>query len=71
MEKYILDFERPLTDLENKIQEMKDYSLNEDIDLREEISKLEEKAMKLSREIFEIESLAESAVSPPSAATLY
>ncbi len=52
MEKYILDFERPLTDLENKIQEMKDYSLNEDIDLREEISKLEEKAMKLSREIY-------------------
>ena len=52
MEKYILDFERPLTDLENKIQEMKDYSLNEDIDLREEISILEEKAMKLSREIY-------------------
>ncbi|MBC8182800.1 acetyl-CoA carboxylase carboxyltransferase subunit alpha [candidate division KSB1 bacterium] len=52
MEKYILDFERPLTELENKIQEMKDYSLNEDVDLREEISKLEEKAKKLSREIY-------------------
>ena len=42
MEKYILDFERPLTDLENKIQEMRDYSLNQDVDLSEEISKLEE-----------------------------
>jgi len=52
MGKYILDFERPLIELENKIQEMKDYSLNEDVDLQEEIAKLEEKAKKLSREIY-------------------
>jgi acetyl-CoA carboxylase carboxyl transferase subunit alpha len=52
MEKYILDFERPLTELENKIQEMRDYSLNQDVNLSEEISKLEEKAKKLSKEIY-------------------
>ena len=52
MEKYVLDFERPIIDLENKIQEMKDYSLNEDVDLRDEIIKLEEKAKKLSKEIY-------------------
>lgn len=52
MEKYVLDFERPLVELENKIQEMKDYSLNEDVDLRDEIVKLEEKAKKLSKDIY-------------------
>jgi len=52
MEKYFLEFERPLVELEKKIQEMKDYSLNEDIDLSEEIAKLEERAKKLSKEIY-------------------
>lgn len=52
MEKFFLDFERPLIELEKKIQEMKDYALNEDVGLSEEIAKLEEKAQKLSREIY-------------------
>jgi len=52
MDRYMLDFERPLIELEKKIQEMKDYSLNEEVDLREEINKLEEKAKKLSKEIY-------------------
>ena len=52
MEKYFLEFERPLVELEKKIQEMKDYSLNEDIDLSDEIAKLEERAKKLSKEIY-------------------
>ncbi|HDP97821.1 MAG TPA: acetyl-CoA carboxylase carboxyltransferase subunit alpha [bacterium] len=52
MEKFVLDFERPLIELEKKIQEMKDYSLNEDVDLTEEIAKLQEKAAKLSLEIY-------------------
>lgn len=52
MEKYVLDFERPLIELEKKIQEMKDYSLNEDVDLRDEIVKLEQKAQKLCKEIY-------------------
>ncbi|OQX94998.1 acetyl-CoA carboxylase carboxyl transferase subunit alpha [candidate division KSB1 bacterium 4572_119] len=52
MEKHFLDFERPLVELEKKIQDMKDYSLNEDVDLRDEVTKLEEKAKKLSRDIY-------------------
>jgi len=52
MEKFVLDFERPLTELENKIQSMRDYSLNEDVEMSEEIAKLEEKAAKLSKEIY-------------------
>ncbi len=52
MEKFVLDFERPLIELEKKIQEMKDYALNDDVELSEEIAKLEEKAQKLSREIY-------------------
>lgn len=52
MEKFVLDFERPLIELEKRIQEMKDYSANEDLELSEEISKLEEKAEKLGREIY-------------------
>ncbi len=52
MEKYFLDFERPLLELENRIQEMKSYSLNYDQDFSEEIAKLEEKAQKLSQEIY-------------------
>lgn len=52
MEKFALDFERPLIDLEKKIQEMKDYGLNEDGEVSEEIAKLEEKARKLSHDIY-------------------
>ncbi len=52
MEKYVLDFERPLIELEKKINEMKDYSLNEDVDLSDEIAKLAEKAEKLSQDIY-------------------
>jgi len=52
MEKFVLDFERPLVELERRIQEMKDYSLNEDLEVSEEIAKLEEKSEKLSREIY-------------------
>jgi len=52
MEKYVLEFERPLIELEKKIQEMKDYSLNEDLEVSEEITKLEKKAQKVRRDIY-------------------
>ena len=52
MEKYVLEFERPLIELEKRIQEMRDFSLNEDIEVNEEIAKLEEKAQKVSRDIY-------------------
>ena len=52
MERYTLEFERPLIDLEKKIQDMRDISLNDDLVDNEEIAKLEEKAQKLSQEIY-------------------
>lgn len=52
MERYVLEFERPLIELEKKIQDMKSYSLSEDLAVNEEIAKLEEKAEKLSQEIY-------------------
>jgi acetyl-CoA carboxylase carboxyl transferase subunit alpha len=52
MERYALDFERPLVELEKKIQDMRSYSLNGDPEVNEEIAKLEEKAQRLSQEIY-------------------
>lgn len=52
MEKFVLEFERPLIELEKKIQEMRDLSLTEDLEVSEEIAKLEEKAQKVSRDIY-------------------
>ncbi|UCE06577.1 MAG: acetyl-CoA carboxylase carboxyltransferase subunit alpha [bacterium] len=52
MNKFFLDFERPLFDLEKEIQEMKDYSLDETPEGRAKIGKLTQKAQKLSQEIY-------------------
>jgi len=52
MDKFVLDFERPLVELEQKIQEMKDYSRQADVELGEEIGKLEERAQKLRKDIY-------------------
>lgn len=52
MNEFTLDFERPVAELERKIQEMKDFSSGEDIELSREIKRLEERADKLRREIF-------------------
>lgn len=52
MDTYILDFERPIIELENKIQEMKDLSLNDELKLHAEIARLEKKVAKLRRDIY-------------------
>jgi len=52
METFVLEFEKPILDLENKIQEMRDLSLNGEMELTDEISRLEEKARKLRRDVF-------------------
>ncbi len=52
MERYTLDFERPLVELEKKIAELKSYAVIYDQEVSEEIAKLEEKAQKLSGEIY-------------------
>lgn len=50
MSKNSLDFEKPIIDLENKIEEMKQYEDN--LDIKEEIQKLEEKVIHLKKNIF-------------------
>jgi acetyl-CoA carboxylase carboxyl transferase subunit alpha len=49
---YALDFERPLIELEKKIEELKTLSHSGAVDFTAEISKLEKKARKLQDEIF-------------------
>jgi len=48
-----LDFEKPVVELERKIEELKKFSSGEKVDLSDEIKKLEEKLEKVKREIFE------------------
>ena len=45
-----LDFEKPIIELEKKIEEMKDYEDN--LDIKEEIEKLEEKVITLKKNVF-------------------
>ena len=47
-----LDFERPLVELEQKIEELRDFANGERLEFREELARLETKAEKLRREIF-------------------
>ncbi len=52
MTDYILEFEKPIVELEKRIKGMKELSENESVELSEEIERLEEKASKLREEIF-------------------
>lgn len=47
-----LEFEKPLIELERKIEELKALSVGGSVDFAEEITKLERKARKLQQEIF-------------------
>jgi len=47
-----LDFERPILELEKKIEELKSFTSREDIDLSGEIKKLEERLKKVKQEVF-------------------
>lgn len=49
---YALEFERPLLELEKKIEELKSLSSNGKMDFSAEIARLEKKAKKLQTEIF-------------------
>lgn len=48
----ILDFEKPIIELENKIKELKKFTSEEDLDLSEEIKSLNARLEKLTRETF-------------------
>jgi len=47
-----LEFERPIVELENKISDMKDFSVGQDIELSGEIVSLEKKLEKLREKIY-------------------
>jgi acetyl-CoA carboxylase carboxyl transferase subunit alpha len=49
----VLEFEKPIADLEQKLQEMKDLARGRNIDLSSDIESLEEKILALKRETFE------------------
>src|SRR2546430_5226690 len=49
---HALDFERPLLELEKKIEELRNLSSQGTVDFTTEIGKLEKKAKKLQQEIF-------------------
>lgn len=47
-----LEFEKPILELERKIEELKKFTSSENIDLRSEIDRLQEKLNRLKREVF-------------------
>ncbi len=49
---FVLEFERPLVELEKRIQEMRDLSDSQNLELQEEIERLEAKARRLRQEIY-------------------
>lgn len=48
-----LEFEKPILELERKIEELKKFSSSEKLDISSEIKKLEEKLEKVKKEVFE------------------
>ncbi len=49
---FVLEFERPIAELEKKIAEMKEYSNSENMEIADEIRRLEKKAIKLREQIY-------------------
>jgi acetyl-CoA carboxylase carboxyl transferase subunit alpha len=49
---FVLEFEKPLIELERQISEMRQYAATENVDVQGEIKKLEEKARRLSEQIY-------------------
>lgn len=52
MNAFVLDFEKPIVELEKRIKEMKEYSENEKVEISEELARLEQRAVKLRAEIY-------------------
>ncbi len=49
----VLEFEKPIADLEQKLQEMKDLAIGRNIDLSSDIESLEDKILALKKETFQ------------------
>ncbi len=52
MTRFVFDFEKPIIELEEKIKEMRELSSSGDVDIIDEIAKLEEKARKKRQEVY-------------------
>lgn len=52
MNQFVFDFEKPIVELEKKIEEMREYAFVENVEISEEIARLEAKAQKLRQEIY-------------------
>ncbi|MCB0282473.1 MAG: acetyl-CoA carboxylase carboxyltransferase subunit alpha [Calditrichae bacterium] len=50
--KFMLEFEKPVFELEDKIQEMKNYTASSGVDMAEDIKRLEKKAAELRKQIY-------------------
>ncbi len=50
---HILNFERPIAELEKKIEELKSFSTHKKIDLNSEVKPLEDKLLKLRKNIYD------------------
>ncbi len=50
--KFVLEFEKPVVELERKIQEMREYAASTGIELTDDIKRLEKKAKQLRKEIY-------------------
>lgn len=49
---FVLDFEKPIVELEKRIREMRELSESENVEISEEIARLEEKAQKLRMDVY-------------------
>ncbi len=49
---FVLEFEKPIVELEKQINEMRQYAATEKVDVQDEIEKLEEKARRLREQIY-------------------
>jgi acetyl-CoA carboxylase carboxyl transferase subunit alpha len=52
IQKFVLDFEKPVVELEDKITEMREYALSTGVELEDDIKRLEKKAEQLRKEIY-------------------
>ncbi|MDD5496026.1 MAG: carboxyl transferase domain-containing protein, partial [Candidatus Omnitrophica bacterium] len=48
-----LDFEKPIIELERKIEELKGLTAKEDLDITSEVKKLEEKLSQIKKEVYQ------------------
>jgi acetyl-CoA carboxylase carboxyl transferase subunit alpha len=52
MGKFVLEFERPIVEIQQKIAELKEFSISENLEVQHEIERLEAKAQKLRFDIY-------------------